>query len=281
MTDFLFRKRVSHSKRRLALLLAACAVLSAQAAKAQNAPLSATDIAKLVQNPLADAIMIPFANDTNFGFGPYRQAGNVLNIQPVIPVHINDDWNLITRTTIPLMRQVRLSDTEGPRYGVGDIVPILALSPSHAGPIIWGVGPTFSLPTATNPALGTRKWSAGPAVIALVMPDPWVFGLLLTQTWSFAGSHQTTRVSRMAAQYFMTYNLPDGWFVGSTPIISADWTERGRNRWTVPFGADLGRAFAIGDQPVSAALGAYYNAVRPENGPKWQLRFNMTFLFAK
>ena len=277
------RLSVKRRTSNFALLAVAClcSVLPVAAANAQNAPMSAAEIAKLVQNPLADAIMLPFANDTNLAHGPHRQTGNVLSIQPVVPVHVNDDWNLITRTTIPVIRQVRMSDTEGPRFGIGDAIPILALSPSHSGSLVWGVGPTFILPTATDPLLGARKWAAGPAIIALVMPDPWVFGLLISQYWSFAGSHRTNRVSRLAAQYFVTYNLPEGWFVGSTPIITADWPERGRNRWIVPFGADFGRAFVIGEQPVSAAIGAYYNAIRPDHVARWQLRANLTFLFSK
>ncbi|QGM46524.1 hypothetical protein [Methylocystis heyeri] len=157
------------------------------------------------------------ANDTNFGVGPWRQPADYLQIQPVVPFHINEDWNLITRTTIPLMSQARISSAQGRENGIGDIVPILAFSPSHPGPVIWGFGPTFSLPTATDKTLGTRQWSVGPAAVVLIMPDPWVFGALVTQHWGFAGAHDVNRISRFSAQLFAIYNFPDGTFLSSTP----------------------------------------------------------------
>jgi hypothetical protein len=266
---------------RLALAaLAAGFAACPPSARAQTAQMSAADIAKLTQNPLADASALPISNDTNFAQGPYRQPGNVLQFQPVIPFSLNSDWNLVTRTTIPVMQQVRFSDTEGPRFGLGDIVPIFALSPAHTQSLIWGLGPSFTLPTATSRTLGTRKWSAGPTAIALIMPDPWVFGLLVTQMWSFAGAQDAQRVNRLATQYFVNYNLSDGWYLTSSPIITTDWTAQG-GKWTIPFGGGLGRVFEIGSQPMSASLGAYYNAIRPNDGSTWQLSFSLSFVFAK
>lgn len=263
------------------LALAVAAALSLYPAVAQEQDLSAAEIAKLVQNPLSDAILVPLANDANFGVGPWRQPTDALQIQPVVPFHINDDWNLITRTTIPLISQARFSETQGRENGIGDIVPILALSPSHPGPLIWGFGPTFSLPTATDKTLGTRQWSAGPAAVALVMPDPWVFGALVTQHWGFAGSHEVNRISRFSAQLFAIYNFPDGTFLSSTPIINADFTADAPRKWIVPVGGEIGRVFEWEGQAMSASVGAYYNVVRPAFGPQWQLRLNLTLLFPK
>lgn len=234
-------------------------------------------MAKLVQNPLADSISVPFANETNFPLGPYRQTGNILNIQPVIPFRLSDDWNLITRTTIPIVSQVRLSPTDAPALGMGDIVPMFALSPAHPGNLVWGVGPTFSLPTATEKNLGTGQWAAGPSAVALLMPDPWVFGVLISQLWS--GPHVTRPVNRTAAQLFVVYNLSDGWFLSSTPIITADWTVDAHDRWTIPIGGDVGRVFEVGSQAMSASVGLYYNAVRPDFGAEWQARLNLTLIF--
>ncbi|MDR3468219.1 MAG: hypothetical protein P4M07_19980 [Xanthobacteraceae bacterium] len=248
-------------------------------AAAQQPQLSAHDLAKLVQNPLADSISIPFANDTNFPYGPYRQTGNILNVQPVIPFRLNDDWNIITRTTLPFMSQVRMSPDDPPSFGMGDIVPMIALSPSRPGNVIWGAGPTFSLPTATAPNLGTGQWAAGPSAVVVVQPDPWVFGLLVSQWWSFAGPRAAAPMNRTAAQLFVVYNFSDGWFLSYSPIITADWSADSRDRWTVPVGGEVGRVFEVGGQAMSAAAGLYYNAVRPGIGPEWQARLNLTLIF--
>ncbi len=133
-------------------------------AVAQQQP-STQDLAKLAQNPLADTISIPFANETNFPLGPYGQTGNILNIQPVIPFSLNKDWNLVTRTTIPVVSPVQHSPSDTADFGVGDVIPLIALTPSHPGDVIWGVGPTFSLPTASSRHLGAGEWAAGPAAI--------------------------------------------------------------------------------------------------------------------
>ncbi len=242
-------------------------------------PLSAHDLAKLVQNPLADSVSIPFAYDSNFPLGPYRQAGNVLYTQPVIPFKLGNDWNLVTRTTLPLTSQVRLSPTDGPTFGTGDVVPMLLFSPAHPGSVIWGVGPTFSLPTASDRRLGTGQWAAGPSAVAVVMPDPWVFGVLVSQWWSFAGPSGGALMNRTAAQLFIVYNFDSGWYLSSSPIITADWSATSRDRWIVPVGGEVGKVFEIGGQAMSASAGLYYNAVRPTFGPEWQARLNLTLIF--
>jgi hypothetical protein len=262
----------------LAAILGALFFVS-QASAQQYPGLSAHDLAKLVQNPLADSVSIPFANDTNFPLGPYRQTGDILNIQPVVPFKLNNDWNLVTRTTIPIMSQVRLSSSDPPAFGMGDVVPMFLLSPSHPGDLIWGAGPTLSLPTATEKNLGTGQWAAGPSAVALIMPDPWVFGVLLSQWWTFASPRGGTPMNRTAAQLFIVYNFSDGWFLSSSPIITADWSAASRDRWTVPVGAEVGRVFEVGGQAMSAAAGLYYNAVRPGFGPDWQARLNLTLIF--
>lgn len=274
------RRAVSH-------LIAACAgalaavLLCHSHAAAQQADLSAHDIAKLIQNPLADSISVPFANDTNFNLGPGRQTGNVLNVQPVIPFELNADWNLVTRTTIPFLSPVALSANDTTSFGIGDIVPMVMLSPSHPGDLIWGVGPIFSLPTATPGVPGTGRWAAGPSAVALVMPDPWVFGLLVSQWWSIGGSEFAQTVNRLSAQYFVVYNFPDGSFVSSSPIIHSDFNADSQDRWTVPIGGEVGRVFEISGRAMSASVGLYYNLIRPANGSDWQARLNLTLVFPK
>ena len=270
------RRIAAHVK--TALAAASSLLFIAAQASAQQQP-STQDLAKLVQNPLASAIMLPFANETNFPQGPYGEAGNILQIQPVLPFSLNKDWNVVTRTTIPVMSQVRLSPSDPSEFGIGDLVPIIALTPANPGDLIWGVGPTFSLPTATSRNLGTRQWAAGPAAIMLVQPDPWAFGLLLTQHWSLAAAGAAAPMNRTAAQIFIVYNLDDGWFLNYSPIFTADWSARSRDRWTVPVGGKVGRVFELGGQAMSASAGIYYNVVHPGDGPEWQARVGLTLIF--
>lgn len=266
---------------RYSLVAIVCAIVCDGAQAQQKAAMSAHDLAKLVQNPLADSISVPFANETNFPLGPYRGTGNIMNIQPVVPFRLSDDWNIITRTTIPVVAQPRLSPTEPADFGIGSIVPIIALSPAHPGDIVWGLGPTFSLPTATGKTLGSPNWAAGPAAILLVQPDPWSFGLLLTHMSSFAGPSDATRTERTAAQLFAVYNFDDGTYLSYSPIFSADWTRRPNDRWTVPVGGEIGRVFEVGGQAMSASAGAYYNVVHPDGDAAWQIRTGLTLIFPK
>ena len=124
------------------------------------------ELAKKSQNPIADLISVPFQNNTNIHQGPYHQSGNILNIQPVIPFHLNEDWNLITRTIIPVVSQVRLSPTQGPELGLGDTNPQFYFSPRNpqpflSGQLVTGLGPTFLLPTSTDRTLGPGRWASG------------------------------------------------------------------------------------------------------------------------
>lgn len=156
----------------------------------QSADTAADDkeaLAKAAQNPVASMISVPLQNNFNFGVGPKNTTQYILNIQPVIPISINEDWNLITRTIMPIINQPSPAAGVSGAFGLGDINPTVFLSPAKSGEIIWGVGPTMTFPTATDSLLGSGKWSAGPAVVALTIQGPWVIGALANQQWSFAG----------------------------------------------------------------------------------------------
>ena len=269
---------MSTTRNRLAVLALALAALCAAPAEAEPA-MSAADLAKLVQNPLADTIMLPLANDTNFRVGPNRATANVLNVQPVVPFRLNEDWNLITRMTVPVVSQPRLSGQHGAETGLGNLVPILALSPAHPGDVVWGVGPTFMLPTATGKTLGSRNWAAGPAAVMLIQPDPWSLGVLLTHWWSVAGPRSAGRTDRTSLQLFAVYNFPDGSFLSYSPIISADWTRKAGDRVTLPVGGEVGKVFEWGGQAMVASAGAYSNVLHPQQEASWQLRAGLTFIF--
>ena len=239
------------------------------------------DLAKKTQNPVADLISVPFQNNTNFGLGPHNRAQNILNIQPVVPLNLTDDWNLITRTIVPILRQPDLAKTTGSTSGLGDINLSLFVSPANSGQVIWGLGPVLQFPTATDEVLGTRKWSAGPAGVALTMQGPWVVGALAQQTWSYAGNDDRDKVSAFLLQYFVNYNFKGGFYLTSAPIITANWEAASGNKWVVPIGGGMGKIFKIGKMPLNAQTQAFYNVSQTTFGPDWTLRFQLQFLFPK
>ena len=254
---------------------------------------SQDDLAKQAQNPIANLISLPLQNNTNFGIGPDEdEVQNILNIQPVIPVTINDDWNLITRTIAPIIWQPDFyTQGEGRVTGLGDITFSAFFSPQKSSTLTWGVGPIFLFPTATDgplggtseyggEALGSDKWGAGASFVGLMMPGNWVIGSLLSNVWSFAGSGEQD-INFFTWQYFINDNLPKGWYLTSAPIVTANWEADSDNTWTIPFGGGVGKIFSIGSQPINTQLAAYYNVEKPEFGPDWQLRFQVQFLFPK
>jgi hypothetical protein len=237
-------------------------------------------LAKQAQNPVAKLISVPFQNNFNFGVGPNNAMQYVLNFQPVIPITLSEDWNLITRTILPTIDMPSPAPGVRSAFGLGDLNPTVFLSPAKPSKLIWGVGPTMTFPTATDPLLGSGKWSAGPAVVALTMQGHWVIGALANNQWSFAG-WGSKNVNQMLIQPFINYNLPHGWYLTSAPIMTANWEADSGNRWTVPLGGGVGKIQRFGKLPVNFQLSAYGNVVKPDNGPDWQLRFQVQFMFPK
>jgi opacity protein-like surface antigen len=236
------------------------------------------DLAKKSQNPIADLVSVPFQSNTNFNAGPFNRVQEVLNIQPVVPLHITDDWNMISRTIIPVISQpspLFNSNTNG----IGDITQSLFFSPVHSGALIWGAGPVFTIPSATDPILGTGRVLAGPTAVFLTTPGHWVIGVLLNNQWSVGGNPLRSSVNEFLAQPFVNYNFAHGWYFTTSPVITADWLAAPDQRWTVPIGGGFGRIFKLGDQPVSANIAAYYNVVRASGAPTWQLRAELSLLF--
>lgn len=240
-----------------------------------------TELAKKTQNPIADLISVPLQSNFNFGAGSKDKMIYILNVQPVVPFHLTEDWNLIARVIMPIINQPSLFPGVGSATGLGDINPSFFLSPAKPGGVIWGIGPTITFPTASDRLLGSGKWSMGPTGVALAIQGPWVFGALLNNQWSFAGWGDKA-VNAFLLQPFVNYNLPDGWYLTSSPILTADWkADRAGDVWTVPLGGGVGKLFRIGKLPVNTQLAAYGNVAKPEFGPDWQLRFQIQFLFPK
>jgi len=236
------------------------------------------DLAKAAQNPVANLISFPLQNNTAFGIGPYDRAQNVLNIQPVIPLHITEKWNLITRTILPVVWQPNDQPTQG-WFGFGDLNPSVFLSPAKPGKLIWGVGPALVLPTATAEQLGQGKFSLGPSVVALTTPGHWVIGALANNVWSVAGPHERAVVNQFLLQWFVNYNMKKGWYLTTSPIITANWRALSGNQAVVPFGGGVGRIMKLGFQPVNITGQFYGNAVHPEGASPWGMRLQIQFLF--
>jgi len=236
---------------------------------------------KAVQNPVASLISVPLQNNTNFGIGPYNRTQDVLNIQPVIPVRVAENWNLITRIIQPIVWQPYPNQTTGGEYGLGDMNPSFFLSPAKPGKLIWGGGPALVIPTATNDILGQGKLSLGPSVVLLAQPPHWTLGALINNVWSVAGSSSRPPVNQMLLQYFINYNMKHGWYTTIQPIITADWRASNGNVWTVPFGGGIGRIMKLGFQPVNLQAQFYGNAVYPKGTSPWSMRLQIAFLFPK
>ena len=240
---------------------------------------SDADLAKATQNPLASMISLPFQNNTNFGIGPGDDTQNILNIQPVWPFSLNDDWNFITRTIIPVISQPGITPGDSRTFGLGDTTFTGWLSPKDSGKWIWGTGGALVTPTSTDDDLGAGEWALGPSVVLLTMPGKWVIGSLFSNVWSIGSVDED--INFFTWQYFINYNLDGGWYLVSAPIITANWEANSGNTWTVPFGGGVGKIFRIGKLPLNGQVSGYYNAEKPDSGADWQLRIQLQFLFPK
>jgi hypothetical protein len=238
-----------------------------------------SDIAKQAQNPIANLISVPFENDFNPQTGIHKDDSYVLEMKPVIPFRLSNDWILITRTIIPVIQVPDLAPGVNGTTGLGDVQESFFLSPRKAGPVIWGAGPAISFPTATQSILGTKKLSIGPNVVVLRSQGHWLFGTLAQNLFSVAGRSSRPDVNQMLVQPFVNYNLRRGWYLTSSPIITANWEAKPDQEWTVPVGGGVGRIIHFGKQPVNVYTQVFRNVERPDGTTHWSARFNMTFLF--
>jgi hypothetical protein len=204
-----------------------------------------------------------------------------LNIQPVIPIRISENWNLINRIITPIIFQPNVNQNTQGTFGLGDINPTFFFSPAKPGKLIWGVGPTFVIPTATATQLGQGKFSMGPGVVLLTTPGHWVIGMLINNVWSVAGSGSRPDVNQMLLQWFVNYNMKKGWYITTSPIITADWEQTNGGRWVVPFSGGVGRIMRLGFQPANITVQFYGNAVHPPGASPWSMRMQLQFLYPK
>ena len=246
------------------------------------AAMSATELAKLAQNPVGNLISVPFQNNTNLNFGPEKKTQNVLNIQPVIPVSVSSEWNIITRTILPVISMPALSPNDDRTNGIGDTQFTAFLSPANPGKWIWGAGGIVQMPTHSDQELGNDNWGLGPSFVLLHLAkgDPWVYGALVNNVWS-VGNSDSESYNNGLIQPFLNYNFKGGLYLTSSPIITVDWKADSGDKWTVPLGGGVGKIYHFGRLPVNTQLSAYYNVAAPEYGANWQIRAQVQFMFPK
>jgi hypothetical protein len=248
------------------------------AAGAEDSP----EIAKQAQNPIASVISVPFQNNATFGVGEYSRLQDSLLIEPVVPFRLTSDWNVITRTIIPVIDQPTLAPDLGNVDGLGDVQLSLYMSPVkpfHG--LIWGLGPSFSFATATDRSLGTGKDSAGLSTALLTIQGPWLVGVLITDMASNGGQDDRKSVHQFLMQPFVDYNFSHGWYLASSPIMTANWKAAPGNKWTVPVGGGGGRIVRMGHQAINTYVQAFDDVVRPHQGGTWTLRLQIQLLFPR
>jgi hypothetical protein len=257
------------STRAIGLTLSALVVSTTLAAQQ-----SADELAQQAANPIADLMSIPFQNNTDFGLGDFDRTRNVLNIQPVVPLA---HGKLITRTIVPFVWLPDVTAESGSASsGLSDIVFTAFYVPS-GGALMWGVGPVVEFPTG-GASRGSEKWSLGPSVVLLKQTGSWTLGILANNVWSIAGDEARASVNKGSLQYFIVRQLGNGWYVNSAPINTANWKAESGQKFLVPLGAGGGKLVFLGKLPVNVQSQVYYNVVKPDIGPDWQLRVQLQVL---
>jgi len=253
-----------------------------------------TNLAKQLANPISSLISVPFQANEDFGYGPSHNGYKfTLNIQPVIPISLTKDWNLILRTIFPIVSQHDLFYVENvpkslhiiqnrSQDGLSDTTQSFFFSPKAPGPfgLIWGIGPALLYPTGTHPLLGTGTFSIGPTVVVLKQMGGLTAGALMNQLWSVATEEDRKSVSQMFLQPFLSYTTKTHTTFTINTESTANWNNTpGDAKWTVPLIFSISQVLKIGKQPVSIQLGGKYYVDTPRYGPDWGVRLNFTLLY--
>ena len=253
-------------------------LMSLNANAVENHAASAKQLAKQLSNPVASLISVPFQFNWDTGIGPKDADRVTLNVQPVIPFSLNEDWNLISRTILPISYLESTADGVDNAFGLGDTVQSFFFSPKKPtkGGWITGFGPVLLLPTATEEAFKSKQWGLGPTVVGLRQHDGWTYGGLVNQVWGLNNPDDRAQVNNTFLQPFLSYTTPTAVTYSLNTESTYNWTAE---QWTVPINASVSKLVSLGNQKVSFQFGARYYADAPEGGPDWGLRFTTTFLF--
>jgi hypothetical protein len=260
--------------------LALPALALAQGAGSSGAPSEGADLAKKLSNPVADLISVPFQYNFNDGYGDGSGQQSYINIQPVIPISISPDWNVISRTIIPLVDQDDITPGAGSQSGFGNITQSFFFSPKQptAAGLIWGVGPVLQIPTGGDD-IAPDQWGAGITGVALRQTGPWTVGALANHIWSTSGNDEFGNQSATFLQPFLSYTTPKATSFTLNTESTYDWETE---QWSVPLNFVVAQLVKIGGQPVQLGLGARYWVDAPDAGPDgWGLRAQVTLLFPK
>lgn len=256
--------------------LAALVACAASSARAED---NSADLATKLANPVASLISVPFQFNYDCCAGPANGNRVTLNIQPVVPLALNADWNLIVRTIVPVIAQQATFDGLGDAVGLGNTTQSFFFSPNPSpGGITWALGPAFLWPTVTDETFGARKWGAGPTGLILKQAAGWTYGVLANHIWSYAGENSRPNISSTFVQPFVGYTWPDSTGLTLTSESTYDWSH---DQWTVPLNLVLSHIFKFGAQPVSFQFGARYYPVRGDSAASWGARLAIIFLFPK
>jgi hypothetical protein len=254
----------------LALSVMFITILSAQENRTSADPEDGHSLEDKIQNPIANMVSIPI----NYNLSTNSNNSNVVNLQPVIPVELSKKWILVTRTIVPIMN---VATSSGYENGIGNITFLGAITPAKQGSFTWGVGPAFMLP-AVNENLGYNKFSIGPSVIALKQSNGFTYGLLLQNFFSVAGPSNVEDVNYLYTQVILSKNLKNGWYLYSSPNITADWNAPSGKQWTIPLGAGAGKLITHNRYlPINLKAGLFKYVASPTDAD-WLVQVQATFI---
>ena len=242
------------------------------------------DLATQSQNPIASLISLPFEFDSYQNVGEEDRTQNTIVFKPVVPIDISENWELVLRGIIPFIDQPDSGPIDG-KTGVGDIQLQTYFVPKKTNSLggdnfwTWGVGPVLQFDTASDDILGTGRNAAGIGGVLFSKINNWTVGALLNNVWDVDSSNTREGVNFMTFQPFANYNLDNGWYLKTGPVITYNHEADSGNRWTIPVGAGFGRIFNLGKQPVNFSVSAYGFADKPDGGANAQLQAILVFLF--